>query len=454
MRRKRNRPRGAGDVVSGGSLAATAIPTHSKLTAGRSLAIFAPIIALIALTAILAITAWLFGWYRTEMLVAAAGAGGAMVLVAIALLYRQERQREAQHRTLENAEARVSGMLESAMDAIVTVDSTQHVVSFNTAAEAMFGCSHSEAIGAPLTSFIPDRFRHAHTDHVRRFGETGVSSRRMGAQRIVTGLRRNGEAFPIDASISHHCEQGEQIYMVILRDVTERIRAEQDLRRSKEELRELGTAAHQALEQEKRRIARELHDELGQALTALQMDVAWLKERLPEGQDAMASKVEKMQALVEGTVASTRRIASDLRPLMLDDLGLLPAVEWLVEGFTQRTGVPCALTVGDQELDIPDAHANAVFRIIQESLTNIAKHAQASHVDVAIKRGDDAISVSVNDNGVGFSPEHPRKPNSFGLLGLRERASLLGGEATVATSPGHGTRVEICIPTVRRETQP
>ncbi len=126
---------------------------------------------------------------------------------------------------------------------------------------------------------------------------------------------------------------------MILRDVTARVRAEEALRRSKEELQELGAAAHQAREQEKSRIARELHDELAQSLTALQMDVAWCKEKIPPGENGFAKKLERMEALLNTTVAATRRIAADLRPLMLDDLGLLPAVEWLVENFTQRTGV-------------------------------------------------------------------------------------------------------------------
>jgi PAS domain S-box-containing protein len=248
---------------------------------------------------------------------------------------------------LARSEARLRGILDSAMDAIITIDGTQHIVIFNSAAEAMFGCPQEEAVGASLARFIPERFRGVHGDHVRAFGDAGTSSRRMGAQRIVTGLRRNGEEVPIDASISQVSERGSKFYTVILRDVTARAQAEQALRRSKEELQELGTAAHQAREQEKSRIARELHDDLAQALTALQMDVAWCKEKLPlpTGGDGFAKKLERMEALLDTTVTATRRIAADLRPLMLDDLGLVPAIEWLVENFTQRTGVRCELAV-------------------------------------------------------------------------------------------------------------
>jgi PAS domain S-box-containing protein len=356
-----------------------------------------------------------------------------------------ERMRAATR--LEQSEARLRGILDSAMDAIITVDEAQRVVLLNNAAEAMFGWTRDEALGAPLDRFIPERFRSAHAAHVRQFGETGVTSRRMGgALRIVTGRRRDGEEFPIDASISQISESGQRFFTVILRDVTARMQAEDALRRSKDELQELGAAAHMTREQEKSRISRELHDELGQLLTMLQMDVAWCKEKLPPGNDALAAKVDRMSTLLKSTIAATRRIASDLRPLMLDDLGLVPSIEWLVENFTQRTGIACELSVDRRELALSKAQASAVFRIVQESLTNVAKHAQAAHADIAIERDDAALVVRIEDDGVGFSPQAPRKPNSFGLLGLRERASLLGGEVMIDSAPGEGTIVEVRLP--------
>jgi signal transduction histidine kinase len=138
---------------------------------------------------------------------------------------------------------------------------------------------------------------------------------------------------------------------------------------------------------------------------------------------------------------------------MLDDLGLLPALEWLVENFTQHTGVPCELAIRDGQLELPDVQATAVFRAVQESLTNIAKHARASRVDVTIEHEDSQLTISVRDDGVGFAPEESRKPDSFGLLGLRERAALLGGEAMVTSAPGRGTHVEVRFPAAQEGTQ-
>lgn len=368
------------------------------------------------------------------------------------VILRDISERVRAQELLAGSEARLRGILDSAMDAIVTVDETQHIVLFNAAAEAMFGYASAEALGAPLTHFIPERFRAGHGEHVRRFGEEGTASRRMAARRIVTGQRRNGEEFPIDASISQLSDNGGKLYTVILRDVTDRVRAEEALRRSKKELQELGAAGHLAREQEKSRIARELHDELAQALAALQMDVAWCKKKFPGAQDGVAKKLERMERLLDSTVAATRRIAADLRPLMLDDLGLIPALEWLVENFMERAGIPCALAVNDPELQLQGLHATAVFRIVQEALANIGKHASASRAEVTIEHHAAELTIMVRDDGVGFSAHEARKPNSFGHIGLRERASLLGGETRITSAPGQGTQVAVRLPVTA--TQP
>src|SRR6266700_3151067 len=324
---------------------------------GRLLIILAPVLALIAATAVMAIGAWLLGWYRTEMVIAAAVAGSAIVVVTMVLLYGQISQQRASHEALRNVEARVSGIVESAMDPIVTVDERQRILVFNAAAEHVFRWPRAAVLGEPLDKLLPERFRQGHRAHIEHFGRTGSTSRRMGGRNVLMALRADGEEFPIDASISQVSEGDGKFYTVILRDVSARVLAEEALRRSKEELHELASAAHRAREQEKSRIARELHDELGQQLTALQMDVAWCRDKTPSNQEAMASRLARMEALLETTVAATRRISADLRPLMLDDLGLQPALEWLVASFTEHTGVRCELAAGNGELDLPDLQA-------------------------------------------------------------------------------------------------
>lgn len=348
--------------------------------------------------------------------------------------------------TAEVIQTNIGGVIDSAMDAIIIINHRQRIILFNDAAEHVFGWPRSTVLGQRLNVLMPERFHDMHKNHVKHFGETGATSRRMGAKSILTGRRASGEEFPIEASISHFGAGEHKLYTVILRDVTLRVQAEEALRRSKEELQEFAAAANLLREQEQRRIARELHDELAQALTGLKMDVAWIKDKLAAPPPAIVDRLNSMETLLDSTVAATRRISSDLRPMMLDDLGLAPAAEWLVEKFTERTGIPCELAITGAKLDLPDAVATTVYRLLQESLTNIAKHAKASRAGVTLAHGDGAIAMSVHDDGVGFAPQEPRKPNAYGLIGLRERVILLGGKIRINSAPGQGTTIDINLP--------
>jgi two-component system sensor histidine kinase UhpB len=340
------------------------------------------------------------------------------------------------------------GILRSAMDAIITIDESENIVLFNAAAERIFGWPVAAVIGAPLERLIPERFRAAHHGHIRRFGETGVTTRMMGPRLNLLGLRASGEEFPIDASISQVTVGGEKFYTVILRDVSERRRAEEALERSYSELRELSRVMNEVREAERTRVARELHDELAQWLTALKMDIAWLAARLPAGDGGVLDRTERMKKVVDTTVASVRRIAADLRPVMLDDLGLVPSIEHLLQAVAERANLAATLDVPAEGFDFRDPLATSVYRMIQEALTNVARHARATKVRVTLAREGDALLIRVTDNGVGLGqPAHGRK--SYGLLGIRERAQTLGGHARIYSPAEGGTVVEILIPLVR-----
>jgi signal transduction histidine kinase len=230
------------------------------------------------------------------------------------------------------------------------------------------------------------------------------------------------------------------------REVEERQRAQRDLAASREELREMSAMSASAREAEQRRIARELHDELAQTLATLRIDLEWLIDRVPQDDAALARKIAGMHGLLTEAVGSTRRIAADLRPLILDDLGFAAATQWLVENFEKRHRVGCTLSIEPADLTLAEPYATAVFRIVQESLTNIARHAQASHADVDLRYRDGTLALVIRDDGIGFDPSSARKPGSFGLVGLRERAYLVGGTLRIDTSPGKGTRVEVHLP--------
>jgi len=339
-----------------------------------------------------------------------------------------------------------TAIVESAMDAIITVDGRQNVVVFNAAAERIFRCRAAEALGSPLDRFIPERFRAAHRAHVEHFGATGATVRRMGSEVVLYGLRADGQEFPIEASISQVTVDGKRLFTVVLRDISTRVKAAEEIARSHRQLQDLYQQMHEVREAERVRIARELHDELAQWLTALKMDVSWLAGRLPREDDRMREKVESMKGIVDSTIVSVRRIAADLRPAMLDDLGLLPAIEHLLHEFSQRTGIVVGMDANASEVEFRDPLTTSVYRMIQEVLTNVARHARATEVRVAIRVEGDDMTVSARDNGIGIGAAQLNSGKSFGILGIKERARTLGGGADVYSPGDGGTVVEIKVP--------
>ena len=346
------------------------------------------------------------------------------------------------------SEARLASIVESAMDGIITVDAAQRIVQFNRAAEQMFGVRSEDAIGGPLERFIPQRFRATHHAHVEQFGRTGVTSRRMGDATTLWALRADGTEFPIDASISQGGDPGHRFFTVILRDVTRRKQYEDTMRQQQQELRELSARVQEAREEEKTRIARELHDELGQLLTALKMDLAWLRERLPPPERELAARAAGMSTLLDRTVSSSRRIASDLRPLMLDDLGLADAAQWLVEDFGKHSGIRLELRAAQAEAleSLSKGAATAIYRAIQESLTNIARHSGAKNAWIVMAQENGSLFVEIEDDGRGIGAEDMAKASSLGLKGMRERVAYYGGSLEVGPAPRGGTRLRLRVP--------
>lgn len=229
-------------------------------------------------------------------------------------------------------------------------------------------------------------------------------------------------------------------------EIAERKRAEQALERSREELRELATISSRAREEERRRLSRELHDELAQSLAALKVDMQMLEQKLHATNKPVADRLSSMEQAVDDMIGATRRLASDLRPSMLDDLGLVPACRWLVESFQRRHRIRCELTIMPEHFELPEPFASTVYRVLQECLANVARHAGASTVQVRLVHDVPTVQLSVQDDGIGFDPAHPRKDLSFGLVGLRERAYLVRGSLSIESSPEAGTLIELTIP--------
>jgi len=242
-------------------------------------------------------------------------------------------------------------------------------------------------------------------------------------------------------------ESGEIVnIMQITRDITERKKSEKELKRSREELRSLADHLQSIREEERTTIAREIHDELAQALTALKMDISWLSKKLPKDQKMLLEKTRAMTKLTDTTIKTVKKISTELRPGLLDDLGLVPAIEWQAEEFKNRTGITYKLTIDPEEITLDPDRSTAIVRIFQETLTNIARHAKATMVTASLKEKDDKLELRVRDNGKGITKEQISDPQSFGLMGIRERAKSWGGEVKIKGVDGEGTTVTLRIP--------
>ena len=231
----------------------------------------------------------------------------------------------------------------------------------------------------------------------------------------------------------------------IQRDVTERHRARETLQASREQLRALASRLQKVREEERTEMAREIHDELGQALTGLKLDIAWMKNRLPRDHEVMAQCVSIIER-IDQTSNAVRRIATSLRPSVLDQIGLAAALEWQGQEFRARTGIDVVVEQACNGVRIPDDLSSSAFRIVQESLTNVARHAKATHVTIRLAQDTKLMTLEVTDNGVGCMAGCLDGTKSLGLVGMRERALACGGELTVKGTPGRGTTVLMRVP--------
>jgi PAS domain S-box-containing protein len=245
----------------------------------------------------------------------------------------------------------------------------------------------------------------------------------------------------------------EKRIVVTYEDITAEKKAQEDLERSREELRNLSIHLQSVREEESTRVARKIHDELGQSLTALQMDLSWLTSRLPANDESIHSKTRSMSNLVDSTIESVHNITTELRPSLLDDLGLPAAIEWQAEDFQKRSGIRCQAHIHCRNGMIDKELATTIFRIFQETLTNIIRHAKATQCKVSLTENEKELCLGVTDNGIGITQWQVDDPRSFGMIGMRERAHLWGGTIHVRNAKPSGTTVRVLIPLDKGEKQ-
>jgi signal transduction histidine kinase len=277
---------------------------------------------------------------------------------------------------------------------------------------------------------------------LRRIGAMVRASRRLIAGDFRARIGRIGAHDEIGHLAGVFDEMAESLQMRIERE--EQVMT--SLKHSREQLRRLTAYQNDVREEERIRIAREIHDQLGQSLTILKMDLAWLRKHMPAGDSALSEKMEAMIRLIAESMEKLHAVTAELRPVILDDFGLAAAIEWQGERFSQRSGIGCQFQNNGYEPDLPKDQATALFRIFQELLTNIIRHAGADEVVVRLEEKNGELRLQVVDNGRGITEDEINSPYAFGLLGIRERLYPLGGRVDFEGRPEQGTRVTIHLP--------
>lgn len=368
-----------------------------------------------------------------------------LILVATLLVVRNLLRKDTLEAARRESDQQLRHMVQSVSDAILTVNAEKRIVLFNSAAEKMFGVSAELAIGKDLGELLAQGLLQPQLQALLRYIDEGLRPPAGQARQGIIELQSAEQQLPVELSLTTTSFSGELLLTAVFRDLTERQRAERELLESNRQLQELSASLQNVREEERARIARELHDELGQSLTGMRMEVSWLGGRLQAGQQVLIDKVAAIKNQIDQTIASVRRISSELRPLVLDDLGFAAAASWYVNQFAARTGLPVSLDLPVDDPEQGSAVATALFRVLQESLTNVTRHARASEVFVRLQHQDGQWHLSIADNGVGLAAEASKR-GGFGLVGMRERVQILGGRLSMSSPAEGGTTIEVVIP--------
>ncbi len=329
-----------------------------------------------------------------------------------------------------NKEAKMRAIFNNVMDAIIIADNAANIESLNPSAEAMFGYSGKELHGQSVEQLIS-------TDESQDVKLK--MDQRTKHPTEAWGITKTGTVFPVKIGISKINLEHHALLIFTIQNIS-------DSKQAENALRKLSSHLELAREEERTWIAREIHDELGSKLTALKMGLSWLTEKLADQPSSYQHKTTTMHRHIDDAIHTVKKIATDLRPSILDHLGLSAAIEWQVENFKEQSGLECHLNLPDQNIKIDGQRATAVFRIIQESLTNISRHAHASRVNIDIRFIDNKLSLTIEDNGNGMTPLQMNNPQKFGIQGMHERARHFGGILSINSVPGAGCTVRLILP--------
>lgn len=362
-------------------------------------------------------------------------------------------------------------LFSAANDVILLLDENYRIVAASEKAAAMYGYPLDELIGmehvllrAPLErEIMAEQFREAcettraliETEHMTKDGDifpVEVSVRYLEmpeAVRLILVVRdlteRNKLEFELGQRMDERIAQLLELSETLRSEVEKRQHSEKQVRHAYDQLRRVGARLEAVREEERLGLSRQLHDELGQAMTALKFDLRWLEDSLPEGK-TQHTRFATMRQTIDESIMTIRRISSELRPGILDELGLVPAIEWRAQEFQTRTGIECFSDLMTDDPPITPEQATAVFRILQEALTNILRHAHATRVEIVLETDNEQLVLQVHDNGTGIDQTIRSSVKSLGILGMEERATVVGGKLELKSEPQQGTTLILKIP--------
>jgi PAS domain S-box-containing protein len=336
---------------------------------------------------------------------------------------------------LRESEERYRAVVENVQDGILIINDQYQVLFVNPMLCKISGYDEEDLLGKDFRQFIHQESMQPVLERYSRL----VGGDDIHVPREVKFIRKDGEVRDIDVSTSIlNPQEGQARILGRITDITERKQVE-------DQLRNLSAHLQSAREETQMTLSREIHDELGQELTALQMDLSWIRKRLPEKKDDLHEKAESMSQLLHSTIQTVKRLSSKLRPPVLD-LGVTAALEWEAEEFQEHTGITCQLAITPENVKLEPDLSTVIYRIFQETLTNVTRHARADKVDAKLEVADGKIVLEIKDNGIGISDEEISGSRSIGIIGTRERVSQFGGEIHFSGKPSEGTTVTVTIP--------
>ncbi len=362
----------------------------------------------------------------------------------VIVIYDDVTESKLAEEALRKSEGRFRTLVTTAPDGIVLTDPHGNIIELNEAFANILGYDRDELLGHKMPDFLPADKEMEESTELSEFlkKESGIRNTEF------TAITKRGKKVPVELSLELSKDSyGNVINLIaVIRDITERKKFENELKKSRELMRNRAIHLESAREEERKRIAFEIHDELGYLLTALKLDSSWLSQKIETKEPNLVERFDRMEELIETTIKKVRTISTKLRPSILDHFGISAAIEWQANEFQRRTGIRCILSTDVKELKLQDDHATAIFRIFQETLTNVTRHAKASRVDVDLHLNNGSLNLVVRDNGVGIPKEKLSSSTTFGLLGMSERANFMGGTVNIDSKQNKGTRIFLTVP--------